>query len=219
MVKNRVKQINEANIQSRRENRDKYKQNEIKQKRYITSDDIKDATMKLFKMIKDNNESECIEYFNDKIKDGQDTMKYIIPKDLIDPSLINNNDPVITSYKSERLYNDLKYVFISNYKKLEILKCTGHTLLQYACYHGKVELAEQLINYYGVKCNPGYINQNNETALIIACKNNYTNLVLKMLNIYKTNCKISFKSTNYSAIDYIERNNNKELLDVIMKYY
>jgi ankyrin repeat protein len=208
MVKNRIKQKNLEIINARRSRRN----NVVKQRKYITLDKIKETTLRLFQLIREGSNNDCIEYLDNSIKEGNDVSKYIQAKSLIDPSIINNMDSVITSYKSERLFKDLQDVLISQQKKKEILKCSNHTLLQYACYYKKEKFAEYLIDTFGVKCMPNYINDNNETALMIACKLNLTDLVLKML---KNKCNIEHKMHGKDAMYYAKINNNKIIINAL----
>ena len=89
-----------------------------------------------------------------------------------------------------------------------------------ACKQNKKRLALTFMRKYRNKCNPSYVDELGNTALLWACKNKMTDVALKIIRYYDLECKPSNENRYKSnALRYACKYNLKEVAFLLISEF
>ena len=103
------------------------------------------------------------------------------------------------------------------YNKMEVLfPKFKKFLLHFAIRHKLKNLAIKLIDTYGVKCVPGYIYDNSDTILIVACRNGLESIAHKLLITFGSACNFSNEDRKQKTfLTYAKEKNLVKVLNIM----
>ena len=165
--------------------------------------------------------------------DGDKITKIINVGDFFRPDIMDSECPTLILLINMRFISSA-IEFIDKFPQYcypgHILN-NGYSTLMWVVDNGDCYLLSKFINTFYDTCNPGYIDEAGDTALIVACRNSchddsddssincYEIITFELIKKFGSKCNISHKNKyGIDAFHYVIKNKNEQLINEFSKY-